>query len=254
MNEEKKRGIAFCEYLDSVDSTNTRARQYAEGGGDAPALFVARSQTAGRGRMGRSFFSPEGTGLYYSLLLPYPSRTEDALRLTGAAAVVTAEAIEAVYGIRTGIKWVNDIYLDGKKLAGLLAESFSVGEKRYALIGIGINLYTERFPEELAELAISLCPGMKETEAEQKRLALIEDLTDRLLSLAKDPSDPSYFSRYRERSLVLGRSVRFTRNGVTQEGVAEEIDSMGALTVRLADGTKQLLSSGEITLRLQSKS
>ena len=254
MNENKERLVAFFEDLDSVDSTNSRARRYAEEGGEAPALFVARSQTAGRGRMGRSFFSPDGTGLYYSLLLPCPEKMEDALRLTSASAVAAVDAIEAVFGIRTAIKWVNDIYLGGKKLAGILAESFSAGGRKYALVGIGINLYTECFPEELADIAVSLCPGMNGEEAEQKRLDLISRLTEWLIAFAEDPAATDYLARYREYSLVLGKSVRFTQNGVTREGVAEEIDGMGALTVRLSDGTRQLLSSGEITLRVQSKS
>lgn len=239
--------------LDSVPSTNTYAKEYAARGGSAPALFVAREQTAGRGRMGRSFFSSDRGGLYYSLLLPWPDEGGNALWLTGAAAVVTAEAIRTVFGVSVGIKWVNDIYLNEKKLAGILTEAFSVGEKKYALVGIGVNLYTEHFPAELADVAISLCPGLSGERAEKQREALICALTCGLLDAWEHPRDRRYMERYRQASVVLGREVRFTQNGVTREGVAESLDDGGGLWIAFADGSRQLLSSGEITLRRKDR-
>ena len=174
----------------TIDSTNSEAKRYGLSGGAIPAVFVAREQTAGRGRMGRSFYSPNGTGLYYSMLLPLPEKTDHAVSLTAAAAVAAAEAISRVLGCEVGIKWVNDLYRDGKKVAGILCESFPYEDKRLAVIGIGINLSTQQFPEELAEVAASLFGTDQAAMDEEQKERLIEELTHRLLAAAQQPNAP----------------------------------------------------------------
>ena len=142
-----------------LDSTNTEAKRQALGGLSVPALIIADGQSAGRGRMGRSFYSPASQGLYMSLLVSAKESVSDSLRLTTAASVAVARSIEEICGISVGIKWVNDLYLNGRKICGILCESFS-GEdgKRYTVIGVGLNLYTEEFPRDIKNTAAALMP------------------------------------------------------------------------------------------------
>ena len=138
----------------SIDSTNDEAKRQENGA--LPVLLIADRQTRGKGRMGRSFYSPEESGLYMSLLFSPSEQGESFMRLTSVAAVALRRAIADVFSLSTDIKWVNDIYLDGKKVAGILCESFErEGEKR-VVIGIGVNLSTKDFPKELENIAGSL--------------------------------------------------------------------------------------------------
>ena len=234
-------------FYKSIDSTNTEAKRYARVGGKIPALFIADEQTEGRGRMGRSFYSPADTGIYLSLLLEAPDAEENTLRMTSAAAVATHDAILAVLGIDTGIKWVNDLYLGGKKISGILAESFFVDDRRLVVIGIGINLSTKDFPAELREKAGSLS-GERDDDV---KMMLIQELVIALFKEMRALDAPSLMERYRKYSLALGREVVFTENGVSRSGVAESVDELGALIVRLADGSIYRLGSGEISLRVE---
>ncbi len=233
------------EIFDTVDSTNTQARREAEAGMSAPALIIADSQSGGRGRMGRSFYSPESTGLYMSLLLRARENSADTVRLTTAAAVAVALCIEELCGISTDIKWVNDLYLSGRKICGILCESFTtqIGE-RFAIAGIGVNLSTSDFPEELRGKAASL------GQSEDIRAELAAAITDKLLGFWEDISAPEIMEYYRAHSAVLGRRIIFTEGGVEYFGVAESIDGYGRLSVALEGGARRLLSCGEISLRL----
>ena len=229
---------------DTVDSTNTEAKRYALDGGNVPCVFLAETQTAGRGRMGRSFYSPEGVGLYLSLLLS-AEREWDPVGVTTAAAVATRRAIETVCTIGTDIKWVNDLYYHNKKVCGILAESFFAGERRSFVIGVGINLYTTDFPEELRDIAGGL---LSEKKGLRSRLAA--ETARGLWMLIRQPDRTEIMADYRAHSMVLGRQITFSENGITRDGVAESIDENGHLTVRLTDGTRAELASGEISLRL----
>ncbi|MBO5884064.1 MAG: biotin--[acetyl-CoA-carboxylase] ligase [Clostridia bacterium] len=235
-----------------IDSTNTEAKRLAEGGTSGRALILAEEQSGGRGRMGRSFYSPRGVGLYMTLLFPSPNETDATLRITSIAAVALKRSIYRVYGIETKIKWVNDIYLDGSKAAGILAESF-MGEKegksfKAVAVGIGVNISTESFPDELRKIAVSLgkLGGRSELAAEitNEFFTLLDKAGER---------DFSYMNEYRESSLCLGREIRFTENGYTETGVVESIDDMGFLHVALGNGKSKILSSGEISVRFENK-
>ena len=152
------REIKIIEY-GIIDSTNLQARRLIEGAwGEEiqPTVLLAEGQTAGRGRLGRSFYSPTDTGLYTSLIIESPSSLDKLLSLTALAAVAASEAIEAAFGINVGIKWVNDLYYNERKIAGILAESCISGTKRYIILGIGINLSTESFPDDILLKAGSL--------------------------------------------------------------------------------------------------
>ncbi len=235
--------------FESVDSTNSFAREYVRGGGDLPALFVAESQSGGRGRQGKSFYSPHGSGVYMSLLFDVTDEPpRSVVSLTSAAAVAVCTSCESIGGCECGIKWVNDIYAGGKKVAGILAELFEDRGRKYVIIGVGVNLGKAEFPEELRDIAGTL--GCEATEKNKRELVL--EITSKLTDIRKKLADGdfSYMDIYRSRSVVLGREVTFTQNGVTQCGTAENITDTGALTVCLADGEKKVLSSGEISLRL----
>ena len=232
----------------SLDSTNSEARRYATDGKQTPALFLAEEQTAGRGRMGRSFFSPHGTGIYLSLLLKTDSALSDPITATTASAVAVRRAILAVTGISVGIKWVNDLYYEGKKVCGILAESFFFGSERYLIVGVGVNLSTTDFPQELTDKAGSLFSGetpLRDALAAEIARGLYEILTD---------GDPELFMNdYRAASLVLGKEITYLKNTVEHHGIAEEIDDLGRLLVRHPDGTTELLASGEISLQMNDK-
>lgn len=233
---------------ESIDSTNSEAKRYALSGGGAPCAFFAESQTAGRGRMGRSFYSPDQTGVYLSLLLRAEEETADAVLMTTAAAVATWRAIRAVCGITTGIKWVNDLYYQGKKVCGILAESFFAEGNRYFIIGVGINLYTKDFPTEIQGIAGGLLD-----EGKDLRSRLAAEVIQNLYELTRRTGDPGLLEDYRANSMVLGRPITYVENGISFCGVAEEIDSLGRLLVRRADGERVLLASGEISLRVNEK-
>ncbi|MBR2293337.1 MAG: biotin--[Clostridia bacterium] len=229
-----------------IDSTNSEARRYAWGGGAIPAVFLAEGQTAGRGRMGRGFYSPDGTGIYFSLLFELPQEPNEVTRLTALAAVGVLRAIRRVTGVTPAIKWVNDLYLEGKKIAGILAESFLAEKTRCAVLGVGVNLCTADFPAELKNVAGSLMThgGLRN----ELTAALIEEVW----ALLKSP-DAAVMAEYRAHSTVLGKTVTYTQNGIRYEGVAQAIDDGGRLTVRRADGVTVLLSGGEISLRLANQ-
>lgn len=241
----------FC--YDEADSTNRRAREYAggtEGSAVTPSLFVAQRQTCGRGRQGRSFYSPDSTGLYMTLLLEAPSAGHSFTRLTSLSAVAAAEAIDKVLGLQVAIKWVNDLYLDGKKVAGILAESFPAGDKRYVALGIGINIFTKEFPEELRARAGSLRADDTEDDEERKAVtyALALVICQRLISALACRDQSGYMEKYRAASCVIGKRIAFELGGVMKQGRAVDITDMGELCIELDTGESVKLSTGEISV------
>lgn len=244
--------------FDELDSTNSEARRFAVknglGHGEARA-FVALSQSAGRGRMGRSFFSPAASGLYFTMLFDVSGMTpEKMLCLTPAAAVAVVRVAERSGARGARIKWVNDILLGGKKACGILAESFTVGDKRYAAVGIGINLFTDSFPAELESIATSFFDG---SASDGEKLGVLcrtaELLACELCDLKKmiDGDDLSYMDEYRRASAVLGRRVSYVKEGVEHFGEAVAVDDLGRLSVREDSGEMITLSGGEISLFLK---
>ena len=228
--------------FDEIDSTNTEAKRMAQGGFSGDALLVANSQTAGRGRMGRSFYSPSGTGAYFSILHTLNTPLCDAVAVTSAAAVAVMRAVRALTGIQTEIKWVNDLYYNQKKICGILTEAVSAGESTHVIVGIGINLDTADFPEELTNIAGSL-------GARVDTSALVAEVFRQIACYLQDPTDREWLDDYRAHSCVLGKSVAWTEAGKTRVGIAAAIDESGALLVR--DGQNELvrLHTGEISLR-----
>lgn len=233
--------------FESIDSTNTEARRRAASGKSAPALIIANSQTAGRGRLGRSFYSPASTGLYMTAVFEASAAFESTVLLTTAAAVSVARAIERLAGITVGIKWVNDLYLNDKKICGILCESFEACGKRFVSLGIGVNLCTEDFPAEISGIAGSL--GING----ELKYDLAADIFGSLWRFYSEGDRAEMLEYYRAHSSVLGKKIVFYENGVQGRAVAQGIDDFGRLEVRLESGNIKKLSSGEITIRLDKE-
>ncbi|MBP5661816.1 MAG: biotin--[acetyl-CoA-carboxylase] ligase [Clostridia bacterium] len=233
----KLTGLGDVTVLDETDSTNTRLKAMASEKAEG-AVLVARKQTAGRGRGGKTFFSPAG-GLYLSVLVK-PRDPAVFTRLTMMAGVAAAEAIEVIAGKQAKIKWVNDIFVDGKKVCGILAESDARGTA--AVVGAGFNLLPPAggFDKTIAEIAGAV---LEREPADASRLAA--EFLNRLFVFLR--GERPFFDEYRRRSLLIGHTVRFARNGQTVTGHAADIRADGALLVRAGEQTIALFG-GEVSL------
>ena len=227
-----------------LDSTNTEAKRLALGGGNAPAVIAAESQTAGRGRMGRSFYSPLQTGAYFSFLYQPSAGLDVAVSVTSAVSVAVAEAILALCGVQCEIKWVNDLYCNGKKVCGILCESVTVGDRPMIVVGIGINLCTAEFPPDLLQKAGSIGRSVDKSR-------LIAAVWKRLKPYLNDPQNRDWLPAYRAYSCVIGKRVEWQAGGVRFCGVAEDIDADGGLCVQTPDGRHTVLRTGEISLFIE---
>lgn len=236
----------------TIDSTNTQAKAMAAQGAPQGTVVIARQQTAGRGRMGRSFHSPQSQGVYLSVILRPQCRAEALMHLTCAAAVAMCDAVEAASGLRPGIKWINDLVVGRQKLGGILTELAlkADGTVDYAVVGIGINCTQARedFPLELRDLATSLAmatgsPADPHALAAQMILAL-EDMADTLLT-QRDP----VMARYQAHCVTLGKEVAVHSPKGVRHGRALRVDSSGALVVAYPDGTQEAVNAGEVSIR-----
>lgn len=240
LGERAERYTVRC--FSQIDSTNTEAKRMALSG-ESRALLLAERQSAGRGRMGRDFYSPTG-GLYCSILCPVEGALASVVSLTGAAAVAVRRAIKEQTGIETAIKWVNDLYLGDRKVAGILAEALTVGTQTCLVIGIGVNLTATDFPAALSGIACSLMTeGLTPEALFAAILRELEPFLDR-------PESREWLADYRRHSCVIGREVRYTREGRTFTAIAEDVGADGELIVRASNGTTDRLRTGEITVRL----
>lgn len=227
-----------------IDSTNNEAKRMCASGEKSPTLIVAESQTAGRGRLGRSFYSPAESGVYFSILFPSLAPLKSAVSVTGAAAVAVMRAIRTLTGKQTAIKWVNDLYLDGKKVCGILAEAVSVQDGiQHLVVGIGINLSTSVFPAELHDKAGSL-------GATVPRAALIAAVWRELRPFLLDPDSREWLDDYRAHSCVIGKPIVWSCGSETHEGIALGINDNGELLVQSPDSPPETLRTGEISVKM----
>lgn len=214
-------------------------------------LIVAEEQTAGRGRRGKSFLSPNG-GLYMTLLLRCSMPIKEALGATSCAAVALVRALDKLCRVDAKIKWVNDIYAGGKKLCGILTEAvndYSSGTTEYLIIGIGVNVASSPDITSLSQGSAEAV-SLSELGANVGREELCADITRELLQLRRVGFDfSSVYDEYLSRSAVMGREITFIKNGVAHRGKAIGIDKNGALAVE-SDGKCFILDSGEISVRL----
>ena len=244
----------WAEYLhieNCLPSTNQELKRLAEAGAPEGTTVIAREQTAGRGRMGRSFYSQKDTGLYFSCLLRPNCAPTELMHLTCAVGVAVCKAIYKATGANPQIKWINDLVLDNKKLGGILTElsiDSETGLVNYAIVGIGINCLQESFPEELSQIATSLrlATGKCCTPA-QLAVSLIEELET--LSHTLLPEKNKWMDSYGQLCITIGKEVKVLNGENTYIGIANGITSDGSLLISLADGTKKIISSGEASVR-----
>ncbi len=228
--------------LDETDSTNAEIRRRLKDGAADKTVVIARHQTAGRGRMGRSFFSSKDNGIYMSILLR--SGIDEPVFVTTAVSVAVCRAIERVTGISPQIKWVNDLYLDGRKICGILCEAvsdFESGKRAGIIIGVGINCDSIEFPDELSQIAGSL------GGVDKNRLAA--ELICGICKINELIADKSFLEEYRSRSAVLGREIVILGE-LSKNAVVTDIDEYGGLVVKLTNGEEKTLRSGEISIRV----
>lgn len=242
------KGIAVPVYCrETVGSTNDLLKQMdLRPFGASFALAV--QQSAGRGRMDRSFYSPPG-GVYVSFA--FQPKRKVRLPVTVAAAVAVCDAVEALCGLRPRIKWPNDILLEGRKLCGILAESYGSGRRGVVIVGVGLNLNTEAFPPDLRDSAISLKQSLGrdfefETAAAELMGALrnVPDAAGLTRGLQAGRQAAETLEQYRRDCSTLGRPVTFPLDGVPTTGIAESLAEDGSLSIRLADGSLHLLPFG----------
>ena len=253
------------EYItyDSIDSTNNEAKRLINDGKiTGPVCIFAKVQTAGRGRQGKSFFSPD-TGLYMTFVFPVDCDIASQVTMTTRTACAVVCAIEKCTGIECGIKWVNDIYVRGKKCCGILCEAvndYGLGKMKYIVIGIGINIYTKEWPQDLKDIAGSLYDDMhKPAEPGFCSSSLMEKISEELSEWLFVISGGEFLEYYKKHSIVLGRKIVFIENGISKEGTATDIDETGGLVVEVKGDnadvndeiTYRTLSSGEISLKLR---
>ncbi|WP_313164520.1 biotin--[acetyl-CoA-carboxylase] ligase [Sedimentibacter sp.] len=233
----------------SINSTNTEAKLMIMNNAVHGTVILSEEQLSGKGRMGRNFYSPSESGIYMSVILKPTLNMSDSVLITTAAAVAVSLAIEKVTGVITQIKWVNDIYLNDKKICGILTEAVTdmeSGTINSVVVGIGLNVKTESFPENIEYAAGSI---LKMDDNKFIRNQLSAEIINNVLSILNDIPNRKFIEIYKERSMILGERVRYCKDNQWFEGYAQDIDSNGALIVFHDDGHKEILNSGEITVR-----
>ena len=232
-----------------IDSTNTRAKIFAENKIGTNAVFIANEQTAGRGRLGRSFVSNKNKGLYLSILLNKKLPPDFATSLTTYMAVIAARAIYSLSGITPNIKWVNDLYLGGKKCAGILTEgksSESGDALDFAVVGIGINLYKQEFPDEVKAIATTL-----EDECARKvngcdlAALIVKEFFENLHLVGS----PEIAEEYKSCSFLIGKQVTVIKPTLQYEATVKNVTDKCELLLTLDDGKEEILSTGEVSVR-----
>ena len=245
-----KQGIAYylTEEIDifsykTIDSTTTQMKKLAINGGKNHSVIVSEEQSAGRGRFGRSFYSPAQKGVYMSVLLKTGDSLQNATMITIKTAVAVRRAIAKLYDIEVAIKWVNDLYYRGKKVCGILSEAisdFESGMIEAIIIGIGINVSTDNFPLEIASIATSL--GLQEANRNQ----FIAEILNQLFAII-DEDFKLVLNEYRMASCVLHKQITFNQKGEQFTGLVREINDLGNLVVS-SNGAEMVLTAGEVSI------
>lgn len=237
--------------LNTVDSTNDYAKMLAKQDAPEYTLVVADTQTHGKGRMGRAFSSPSGTGIYMSFILRPKTSLETAQLITSCVAVAISKAIDTLCNCSSKIKWVNDIFLNDKKISGTLTEgaiNFENGSFEYAIVGIGINVRSVKniFDGELSSIATSI---EDETGLKISRSRLIAEVFNNVYLQLQSIDEKSFIKEYKKRSLIVGKDVIVSENGQEVFAKAIGIDKTAGLIVQFEDGSTKVLNSGEARIR-----
>ena len=240
-------------WYESVDSTNTLAKELAKKGAPNGTVLIAKHQTQGRGRLGRSFYSPAANGLYLSVILRPGCQSSQLMHLTCAVAVAVCDAIQTVTDFRPGIKWINDLVANKRKLGGILTElSIDPGTQLvdFAIVGIGINCLqkSEDFPKELQDIAISLQSATNvRPDLSQLSAAIVASLWNMSKTLLSNKAQ--IIGRYKEDCITLGKEVALLQGKQRRCATALDVDNDGQLLVRFPDGKTEAVNSGEVSCR-----
>ncbi len=242
----------FFQYHETLGSTNDYLRSLAKAGAPEGTAVMAGHQTNGHGRLGRSFHSPEGNGVYLSILLRPGCAPRELMHLTCAAAVAMTQAVEKACSFVPGIKWTNDLVVGRRKLGGILTElGFTPkGQLSYAIVGIGINCRQrlEDFPEELRDMACSASMiAQRDIGPEELAAAMLDSLYRMSLGLLTRKEE--MLEAYRAGCVTLGREVSVVRGEEIRRGKALDITPEGALLVEYSSGEIREVSSGEVSIR-----
>lgn len=238
---QRKCGVtAIC--LKEVTSTNDILKEYVKQGAPTWTAVIAESQTGGKGRGDHTFFSPQGSGIYMSVLLKPKSKSFKPADITAAAGVAACEAIESIADTECSIKWMNDVFIDGKKVCGILAESTQVFDERFVVVGAGFNINTPEggFPDEIASTAGSILGDQVLSSAREKLVIAFFQKLDALLRA----SSSELYRAYRDRLFVLGKKVVYQG----REAVVSDLAYDFRLELTMKDGERIYLDSGEISL------
>ncbi|MBE6903017.1 MAG: biotin--[acetyl-CoA-carboxylase] ligase [Ruminococcaceae bacterium] len=233
---------------DTVGSTNDIVKQEALQGAEEGLTVIALHQTDGRGSKGRSFFSPAYSGIYMSILLK-PDLSEKVGLITSLAGVCVCEATKKLSDKNAKIKWVNDIFIDNKKVCGILTEGVYSKDNTfaYAVLGIGINVYSPKdsFPDELKDIA----GAVFERETPDTKNKLVAEILNLFFEKYHEFSKKEICRQYKEKSLVIGKEITFTEQEKTSRALALDIDENCGLVVKLKNGQIKTLTSGQISIR-----
>lgn len=235
---------------DSLSSTQDKAREWAQRGAPHGALVLTEEQTAGRGRFGRPWHSPKGLGVWMSLVLRPPGSLAEPFHLTLLIAVALCRTVRKLTGADAGIKWPNDLLIDGRKVSGILVEAtprYPEGDQAYvAGIGIGVNLEQSDYPVELRDKAISLRLAKGDLVDRHELISLLLKQVEELYELYLREGFSPVISLWEAHSVTLGQEIAVHNSGGDLTGTAVRLDETGALVVRLEDGTLSKLFSGDI--------
>ena len=235
----------------TISSTNEIAKNLALSGAKHGTVVISEEQTAGKGRLGRSFYSPANTGIYMSIILRPNLTAMDSVLITTSSSVIICESIKKVTGIDCQIKWINDIYLNNKKVAGILTEASTNFESvtiDYLILGIGINFNQPKddFPDELKSIASSL---FNNNNNNINRNMLCAEIISNILDMIPRIKNYDFISEYKKRSIVLNQEIIYISSGISSKGKAININCDGSLVVEHDDGSIKILNSGEVSIR-----
>ena len=239
------------EYFKELDSTNIYLKNAAKNGAEEGLTVIADTQSCGYGRMGRSFYSPDSTGLYMSILLRPELNAKDSLLITTAAAVAVSDAIDEISGKESTIKWVNDIYIGSKKVCGILCES-AIGENPpfldYCVLGVGVNLYAPEngFPDDISGIAGAIFDSKPKKDI---RNELINTIIGNLSLYYDNLLNKNYYNKYREKCFIIGKRVEVIKNSLHFEHTVCDIDDSFRLITKSDSGECFLLDSGEVSIK-----
>ena len=250
---EQWKDISITTYKET-GSTNQNAKLAAAEGAKHGSLFVAEAQTNGRGRRGRVFETPKGNGIYMSILLRPNMEACDAIYMTTAASVAVHRAIKKVTGKETLIKWVNDLFYEGKKVCGILTEAVTdiqTGMIDCIILGIGINfnMKQDAFSEKIQNVAGSLYHG---EDVEVTRNQLVAEIFNQVMEVCMNKEDRTFIEEYKKYSFILGEDIVILSADGDIPAKAVDITDFGGLVVELLDGTRKTISSGEVSIRKRS--